>query len=872
MKEIKDMTLREKIGQLVFAGFPGYEYDEHLKKLVEEYKLGNIILFTRNVKNIKQLHDLNYKIHEEIKKNTGNMPLISIDQEGGIVTRIMEEATFLPGSMSIAATNAHNAYLLGKISGEELRALGINMNLAPSLDVNNNPLNPVIGVRSYSDKPEVVSKYGLEFIKGLQESGIIATAKHFPGHGDTEADSHYSLPVVPHSKERLHMIELAPFKAAIKAGVDSIMSAHVFFTAYEEGNLPGTLSKNVLTNLLREELGFDGLIVSDCMEMKAISDNYTTPKGVLMGLLAGLDMVFVSQTLENQVKSLELVYEAVKDGTFPEALLDEKVERVLKYKKRISKIMEEHFYNVNYEEKEKLVLKVESKELASKVVDNSFTKVRGKDYYPNKKTLVIATEPYATTIAEDQVSKRSIVDMIKANNLEIDSIKINVRPTEEEIKNIVNKAKGYEQVLVFTFNAKFYKSQADLIYELDNYVKDLYVISTRNPYDIHSFNFVENYYCLYEYTPNSVNTVIKFLKGDLKPIGNLPISLDLPISVGASLYVGLDDYPHEKNLEYLKLLKAEGIEKVFISGHMPEVNDSFEKELKEVLEFAKELDLKVILDVSKAMYEKLEIENIYSLRLDFGFSDEDIINLVKEDKFIIELNASTLTKKRLDYLKHNGVDLRKLRVSHNFYPKPETGLAFKKVKETNEMLARYGMEVMGYIPGKTGKRGPLYFGLPTVESHRTKSLEVILQELKLLGFREVVFGDAYIELEELRKAINFDYSIHQIPLKLYDGITELELNQLKKIHRRRMDANELMIRSSTRLSTEVIKPRNTVLRKTLSVTVDNVLYKRYQGEVAIILEDLPANEFVNVVGEVEASSELLAAIKPGDKFKFIIGD
>lgn len=872
MMQIKDMTLREKIGQLVFVGFHSTEYDKNLKKLVEEYKLGNVILFTRNVKNIKQLHDLNYKIHEEIIKHTKVMPLISIDQEGGIVTRIMDEATFLPGNMTIATSNPNNAYLLGKISGMELRALGINMNLAPSLDVNNNPLNPVIGVRSYSDKAEVVSKYGLEFIRGLQEAGIIATAKHFPGHGDTDSDSHYSLPIVPHSIERLHKVELVPFKDAIKAGVDSIMSAHVFFTAYENDNVPATLSKNVLTNLLREELGFNGLIVSDCMEMKAISDNYTTPKGALMGLLAGLDMVFVSQTFEKQIETLELIYNAVMDGTFSEELLNEKVERILKYKEKVYKTMTEHFYNIDYQEKEKIVTCIKAKELASRIVDNSLTKVKGKDFYPNKKTLIIATEPYATTIAEDQVSKRSIVDMIKAHKVDVDAVKIPLKLTKEDIDNLVQKAKSYPQVVVCTFNAKFYESQADLAYELSRVVEDLYVISTRNPYDYHVLEFVENYYCMYEYTPNSVNTIIKFLKGDIKATANLPISLDLPIIFGASCYVGLDDYPFEENIKYLNLLKEEGINHVFISGHMPEVNERFEIELKEIINYANSLGLKVILDVSKEMYLKLDVNNIYSLRLDYGFTDEDIVNLVKENKFIIELNASAITQKKLDYLINNGVDLRKLRVSHNFYPKPDTGLEFNKVKEINEMLTKYGMQVMGYIPGKSGKRGPLYFGLPTVESHRYKSLEVVLQELKLLGFKEFVFSDAFISREELRKAVNFDFSIIQLPIKLNKDISEVELNQLKKIQRRRLDANDLMIRSSLRIKDDVINPSNTIERRKYAVTIDNTLYKRYQGEVAIILKDLPRNDAVNVVGYVDASDELLDAIKPATKFKFIIGE
>ena len=192
------------------------------------------------------------KIHNEIIKNSGVMPFISIDQEGGMVTRIMKEATFFPGNMTISATqNSEYAKKVGEMMGEELRALGINMNLAPSLDVNNNPQNPVIGVRSYSDDPVKVAKYGKNYINGLQSKAIIATAKHFPGHGDTNVDSHKSLPTIPHSKERLDKVELYPFKECLN-DTEAIMSAHVFFEAYEQGGMPGTLSRKVITELLKE--------------------------------------------------------------------------------------------------------------------------------------------------------------------------------------------------------------------------------------------------------------------------------------------------------------------------------------------------------------------------------------------------------------------------------------------------------------------------------------------------------------------------------------------------------------------------------------------------------------------------------------------
>ena len=252
--DIDKLTIDEKIGQLIMCGFDALELNDHIINLIKNYHVGNVILFTRNVKSMKQVFELNKNLQKLALKNLGIPLLISIDQEGGMVTRIKNEATFFPGAMTIASSNnLDNAYLSGKYMGEELINLGINMNLAPSLDVNNNPLNPVIGVRSYSDDPKVVSEFGIMTIKGLQEN-VIATAKHFPGHGDTQVDSHLALPEINYGKKRLEAIELYPFKNAIKNGVKAIMSSHINFPAYTEDNLPTTLSKKCLTGLLREEL------------------------------------------------------------------------------------------------------------------------------------------------------------------------------------------------------------------------------------------------------------------------------------------------------------------------------------------------------------------------------------------------------------------------------------------------------------------------------------------------------------------------------------------------------------------------------------------------------------------------------------------
>lgn len=524
MKKLSEMTLKEKIGQLICVGFQGYEFSDNLKYLIDNYYVGHIVLFTRNIKDIKQLFNLNKQIHEYVMEKTGVMPIISIDQEGGMVTRIMTGATFCPGNMTLATGPKENAYKIGKIMGEELRALGINMNLAPSLDVNNNPNNPVIGVRSYSDDPKVVSEFGKEYINGLQEQGIIATSKHFPGHGDTDSDSHKQLPTVNQKLDRLNKVELVPFKENIN-NTKAIMSAHVFFPAYESGNLPSTLSYNVITKLLKEELGYKGLVVSDCMEMKAIDDNYTTEKGCLMGLKAGLDQVMVSATFEKQVKAFDLVTKAALDNELTIEEIDEKVAKILKLKEESYEQLKDSFYGKTFEDVKDIIDNEEHKKLSQLIVDNSLTLVKGKNILLNKKTLVIATEPFATTIAEDELNVRSIASVLKENKIDCDVEKIEVNLKEEDIDRLYKKAKSYEQVLVCTYNANAFTKQAELINKLDTLDIELFVLSTRCPYDINRFPQVKNYLCLYEYTPMSVKTICKYLAGEIEPKAKLPVSL-----------------------------------------------------------------------------------------------------------------------------------------------------------------------------------------------------------------------------------------------------------------------------------------------------------------------------------------------------------
>jgi beta-N-acetylhexosaminidase len=519
MKDFEDLTLEEKLGQLLVIGFHEPVLTDEVRALIRKYKFGNFILFARNVVDLPQLEKLTRDIYEEVMDSIGIMPFIAIDQEGGNTVRIMDKLTFYPGSMTLAATDLSNAETIGHMMGKHLISLGINMNFAPVLDINNNPKNPIIGIRSYSDKPEIVSKYGIEVMKGMKSEGVIATVKHFPGHGDVEIDSHLGLPKLPFDKERLYNMELKPFIDAINNDVQNIMAAHIVFQEVDEEN-PATVSKDILKGILRDELKYTGLITSDCMEMKAISKTITTPGGVLKGIQAGDDLVLVSHTKQLQIDSANLLKLSIGDKSLSIEEIDEKVKRILKYKNEVYSIMNKKFFN-NPDNLE--IFNDESQgEILQNIVDSSLTFVNGKKLELKGKTLIYWSQQFASTIAEDILNGDNMGDLL---NKEIPSADTLEYIANQYSKKLVKEAKIYDTVVFISFNAFSYKNQTKMINEINDICSNFYVISIRNPYDYLYLNQSINYYTLYESTPNSMRTVVKFLKGKIDATGKLPVTL-----------------------------------------------------------------------------------------------------------------------------------------------------------------------------------------------------------------------------------------------------------------------------------------------------------------------------------------------------------
>ncbi|OPJ60780.1 beta-N-acetylhexosaminidase [Clostridium oryzae] len=524
MVDIRKLSIDIKIGQMVMCGFPSKSYDDHIDEIIKNKNVGNVILFTRNIGNKEEVKKLTTNLQQKLVKHNGIPGFISIDQEGGMVTRLAEEVTAFPGNMAFGAANeAGSTFRQGKIEGEELRILGINMNLAPVMDVNCNPKNPVIGCRSYGDDPEKVSQLGIDLIKGLKESNVLAVAKHFPGHGDTDVDSHLSLPVVNHDMERLQNIELLPFKKAINAGVDAIMSAHVLFPAIESEKKPGTLSYNVLTSLLKKELGFNGIVVTDCMEMKAIADFYGSDKAAVMAIKAGADLLCISHTKEVQEKCIDAIKTAVLNGEIAEERIDESVIKIIEIKNK---------YSVNkYDRKGRFdsvnTLYKKGYELADRISRKSITILKDeKKLLPVKgKVKSISTEALALNIADDQIKMRNSFCEMLREKFGGDAFLIPLKPSKELIDEIAGSCKGADTVIVGVYNAEANSEQIELVKKIQEVTDKIIVVSMRSPYYYVHFNEVSTYINVYEYTELSVKNVIKVISGEIEASGISPVKL-----------------------------------------------------------------------------------------------------------------------------------------------------------------------------------------------------------------------------------------------------------------------------------------------------------------------------------------------------------
>jgi beta-N-acetylhexosaminidase len=324
--------MRRQAGQLAIAGFAGHSIPQDLRLLAREFDLGGIILFARNVEAPEQVAD----IARDAQSLAKELPLwVSTDQEGGRVARLKSPFTIWPPMLTLGRSGDEKlAERFARALAAELRAVGISLDYTPVLDILTNSRNPVIGDRALAERAEDVAKLGTIIIRTLQDEGIAACGKHFPGHGDTSTDSHHELPIVEHPPDRLERVEFVPFRAAIEADVASIMTAHVLIPALDEER-PATLSHHVIDGILKKQLGYGGLVVTDDLDMKAISATYGTADAVVAAIGAGCDAVLMCGTDQQaQAGAIEAVIHAVENGTLPYKRVEDALTRHRRVKER----------------------------------------------------------------------------------------------------------------------------------------------------------------------------------------------------------------------------------------------------------------------------------------------------------------------------------------------------------------------------------------------------------------------------------------------------------------------------------------------------------------------------------------------------------
>ena len=499
------------VGQRIMAGFPGTEIDEAFAALVREYKIGNVILFRRNVESREQLSRLCAELRALIVAETGVEPLIAIDQEGGVVTRLSDDMLNTPGAMALAAAGGDAPYRAGILTARELSSCGINFNLAPVLDVNSNPANPVIGVRSFGDDPERAPALALEFLRGTLAGGVMACGKHFPGHGDTAVDSHLGLPLVEKTREMLGKCELLPFRRAMAAGIPAIMTSHVLFPELEPEKLPATMSRRILTGLLREELGFGGVIISDCMEMDAIAKFYGTVEGATASIAAGADIVCISHTAALASETAERLYAALESGKLPDAEFEAALGRIAEAKRRFAVLHDQSGTTA------------EDAQAVREMLARSFTLLHGPMPDLGEKPFFIGSGPVRASLVSSHVRETPPFATYMANTLGGDALVTADEPDDAEIARAVQAAAESSCIVLGTYNAHLKPGQLALMKALGALGKPMVVAALRNPYDLLSLPDGAAGIAVWEYTIRALETLAPFLAKKREFTGRMPL-------------------------------------------------------------------------------------------------------------------------------------------------------------------------------------------------------------------------------------------------------------------------------------------------------------------------------------------------------------
>ncbi|MFF2845650.1 glycoside hydrolase family 3 protein [Streptomyces sp. NPDC058001] len=550
------MSIEEKIGQLFVMRVYGHsatepdqaDIDANLKEigvrtaaeLISTYHVGGIIYFAwaHNTRDPHQIAALSNGIQRAgLAQRTPVPLLISTDQEHGIVCRVGYPATLFPGAMAIGAGGSTaDAKSLGRIAGAELGALGIRQNYSPDADVNVNPANPVIGVRSFGADPAAVARMVAAEVKGYQGAGIAATAKHFPGHGDTSVDSHTGIPVITHTREEWERLDAPPFKAAIAAGIDSIMTAHIQFPALDPTNDPATLSHPILTGILRDQLGFRGVIVTDSLGMQGVRDKYGDDRVPVLALKAGVDQLLNPPSLEVAWKG---VLAAVRSGEITEQRLDESILRILALKERRGLFRDPY---VSDRGVDRTVGTRAHLAEADRIAENTTTVLVNRQRLlplnrrTHKNVLVVGADPASpsgTTGPPTSVLAKALTEL----GFTATALSTGTAPSRALIDAAVAAAQGKDAVVVGTYNMTATNSQRTLVDALVATGVPVVAVAIRNPYDAARLpDGVGACVAAYSWTDVELRAAVRVIAGRARPRGKLPVPVPTAADPAKELY------------------------------------------------------------------------------------------------------------------------------------------------------------------------------------------------------------------------------------------------------------------------------------------------------------------------------------------------
>ncbi|MFI6469334.1 glycoside hydrolase family 3 protein [Streptomyces sp. NPDC050516] len=540
---IARMSVEEKIGQLFVMRVYGHsatapdqaDIDANLRELgvrnaaelIAKYHVGGIIYFTwaHNTRDPHQIADLSNGIQAAGLAQRVPVPLlIATDQEHGAVCRVGRPATLFPGAMAMGAGGSTgDARTLGRISGAELAAIGIRQDYSPDADVNINPANPVIGVRSFGADPAAVARMVAAEVRGYQDSSVAATAKHFPGHGDTSVDSHTGIPVITHTREQWERLDAPPFKAAIDAGIDAIMTAHIQFPALDPSNDPATLSHPILTGILREQLGFDGVVITDSLGMQGVRDKYGDDRVPVLALKAGVDQLLDPPKLDVAFSGVRA---AVASGELPESRLDESILRILRLKDRRGLFTRPY---VTARGVDRTVGRQAHLAAADEIAERTTTLLANPHgllpLSGHDRVLVVGADPDSpsgTTGPPTSVLSSALTEL----GFRTTVLPTGTLPSPAQIEAAVAAASGQDAVIVGTYDAGAGGAQSRLVAALVATGVPVIHLALRNPYDIaHLTTGYAASLAIYCWTDVELRAAARVLAGRVGPRGRLPVAV-----------------------------------------------------------------------------------------------------------------------------------------------------------------------------------------------------------------------------------------------------------------------------------------------------------------------------------------------------------